>query len=138
MKNSIVNLTITVSFAFSIFSGCDMMLRQYSPTEPLPVELRYPGKLIVLVPSFADTWHQGTEVLIRWQTKSEIKQVNILLFRKSEMICTITTYSDNKSEYRWQIPVDLPNSVQYSIKIENSFNENEFSFSERFAIKKQG
>jgi len=128
-------MNIMIVFSTITLLGCDMILKQYSPAEPLPVEIKNTGKINILVPSFAESWQQGSEVLIRWQTHGDIKQVNIFLFRKSEMIYNITTYSDNKNNYRWQIPVNLPNSVQYSIRIENSYNKDEFAVSERFSIK---
>lgn len=119
---------------FFLLCSCDILYRQYSDTDYLPTDINYLNKINITSPAFADEWKQLSEVVIKWNSSGTINQVDVELFKKDNRIFTIKKQTGNSGELKWIIPKDIPNSVQYNIRISNSYNQNEYGESERFAI----
>lgn len=73
--------------------------------------------LKIISPKFGETWQPGSNQKIKWILKQEIKKVQILLFRKTELMKYLASSFPNNGEYEWNIPKDFINSVHYRVKI---------------------
>ena len=65
---------------------------------------------------------------------SSISNIDIYLYRKSVLKRTITLNLVNQGSYTWHIPNVIDNSINYTVKVVNSNNPEEFNSSGRFTI----
>ncbi|MFO7525025.1 MAG: GPI anchored serine-threonine rich family protein [Ignavibacteriaceae bacterium] len=134
MKNGNKLLRLTLPIIIFLLCSCDIIYRQYSDTDYLLIDIDNPNEIIFISPVFADEWKQLSEVLIKWNSSGTLTEVDVELYKKNHGVFTIKKQTDNTGELRWTIPNDIPNSVQYNIRISNSYNPDEYWESERFAI----
>lgn len=124
----------SVLLLFCSFYSCDFIYKDYSPNDYPEAVITYQNRITVVSPSFADEFRRGSEINIAWSSFGTINKVDIELFKKSQQIRIIKSSSDNTGQLKWMIPSDIPNSVQYSLRISNSENKSEFAISDRFAV----
>lgn len=98
--------------------------------------IRYAILLDIYSPKVQDIFNPGDKVSIRWRVLSEMKKVDIFLYKKSDYILTITQSLSNKGEFIWTIPPDIEQSHHYKIKIVNDKDPSQYNFSEVFYILK--
>lgn len=127
-------LRITPVIIIFLLCSCDIIYRQYSDTDYLLTDIDYTNQINITSPSFADEYKQLSVVVIKWNSSGILTEVDVELFKKDKLIFTIKKQSGNSGELKWIIPNDIPNSVQYNIRISNSYNPDEYGESERFAI----
>ncbi len=96
--------------------------------------VRYAILLNVSSPKSQDIYKPGDKVRIKWNVLSEMKKVDIHLYKKSEYILTISPGVVNTGEYLWTIPSDINQSHHYKIRVMNHEDPTQFNFSEVFYI----
>ena len=134
MKSGNKLFRITLPIIFFLLCSCDIIYRQYSETDYLLVDINFPNKINIISPVFADEWKHLSEVVIKWNSSGTLTEVDVELYKKNSRIYIIEKLTDNSGELKWIVPNDIPNSVQYNIRISNSYNPDEYGESERFAI----
>lgn len=136
MKTKNINHTIIIGFIF-FFSliGCREDF-DFATGGNVQGEIKNTsGHIVIISPSIGDVWKSGTNNLIRWSSTPGIKSVRIELFRKTELRETLAASIPNNNGLSWMIPGDILKSVHYAIKISNTENPEQFSFSDTFQIK---
>ena len=68
-------------------------------------------------------------------SSGEVSSVDIILYKKNELIMKIAEAVTNSEEFNWRIPVNLKSSVHYLIYVLNHYNHDEFDISDRFIIQ---
>ena len=74
------------------------------------IAITYPGNSDVLV--------NGQQIVIKWDSNKSVNDgVKIDLYKGTTLLTTITNNTSNDGEYEWIVPLDLPDSNDYSILI---------------------
>ena len=108
-----------------------------SPSEPIDVKaITKPTNLqiTILSPMLGDKFQPGNNCTIVWKSPVEIAGVNIDLYKKTEFRQHLAVKLTNTGEFQWNIPSDIVQSHHYRVKITNSGNEKEYSYSEVFYV----
>lgn len=92
------------------------------------------SNLVVNEPVQGKIWNPGDTIQIKWIAPT-IKKIDLELYRKSEYKFLIAGEVSNSGNYSWIIPIDIPLSNHYLIKVSNHNNTNVFKFSGRFAVQ---
>ncbi|MCX7874655.1 MAG: GPI anchored serine-threonine rich family protein [Melioribacteraceae bacterium] len=109
MKNILLLITI-------LFVSCTQREELIIPEEIIHYDIQS-NDLKILSPKYGETWKTGTTQKIKWTLSSEIKKVQIILFKKDNLIEVIANSYPNNGEFNWNIPKGFTNSVHYKIKI---------------------
>lgn len=75
------------------------------------------GEIKLISPKSGETICPGNELKIEWSLSNEVKNVQILLLRKTEIKKVLAIATENTGFFIWPVPVDFDNSVHYRIKI---------------------
>ncbi|RMD51481.1 MAG: hypothetical protein D6830_00290 [Ignavibacteria bacterium] len=98
--------------------------------------IRYAILLEVSQPKAQDIYHPGDIVPIKWRVLSEMKNVSLQLYKKTEMITIIAPPMRNTGSFEWTIPADINQSHHYKIRVTNPENPDQHNYSEVFYILK--
>ena len=79
----------------------------------------------------------GDTIEIKWNSYNNLKKVDIYLYRKATQKITIATGLKNSFKYNWVIPLEIPHSLHYHIKIVNHDNPEDYKMGDRFSIIKR-
>ncbi len=82
----------------------------------------------MLEPKFGTLLNPGNKLNIIWVAQT-IERINIQLYWKNEYKFTIAENITNIGNFSWEIPLNIPFSNQYIIKIISHKNENIYKFS---------
>lgn len=93
-----------------------------------------PENLKITSPVYGDVWEPGTKHIVRWNFPTEVKNVKIYLFRKSEFKSYLTISTQNTGSFEWEIPKDIRRSVHYRLKIQSYDHENIYTMSDYFFV----
>jgi hypothetical protein len=129
------NLSIKILLIFTlIISGCRQIFGDREQPESIvevPIEA---SNIIVKSPVRGTIWNPGDTILIKW-TAPTIPKIDIQLYRKSEFKFMITKNIENSGRLDWTIPIDIPLSNHYLIKVTSHNNPEIYNFSGRFGIQ---
>lgn len=89
----------------------------------------------IQTPSERVIWEQGKEYEIQWSVTQNLDKISIVLLKKFVQVATIAGSTENDGSYNWFIPVDLPASHHYRIKIISPYNYLASSTSVEFEIE---
>ncbi len=131
MKNVVILCVL-----FFLVKGCNIDGVEVADIPEIEIETTSIAAIDVISPTSADRWKKGESYLIRWSSPSGIKTVRIELYRKTALQRVIINDIENRNEYWWNIPDEIATSLNYSIKVVNTANENQFGFSQRFTIER--
>lgn len=130
MKNILISVLLLMVV---LITGCR------SADEPLPFEneIFYPAQNTVRFtsPEEGDRWVPGSTHSITWEILDAAEQIDILLFKKNDLIQTITTAKRNITSYRWTIDDNIRQSVHYNLRIISRETGKELGRSATFYIK---
>lgn len=130
MRNIYISVLLLIVL---LITGCR------TTEEPLPVENEkfYPTQNSVsfISPEEGERWVPGSTHTITWKILDASEQIDILLFKKNDLIQTITTAKRNITSYRWTIDDDIRQSVHYNIRIISREKGTELGRSATFYIK---
>jgi hypothetical protein len=128
---------ISGAIFISSLTGCRQLLEGASDPGFITTDLEPVEKIVVSSPVRGDIYEPGESVQINWVTAfSSFSNIDIYLYRKSNLQRTIIENTQNNGSYFWRIPDVIDNSVQYIIKVVNSDNQEVFNYSGRFGIVK--
>jgi len=135
MKFKIYKVVFSVVILVVLFTGCRQLLEGTNDPGFITTNFEAVEKIIVTSPVKGDIYAPGDLMEIKWLTSfSSVTKLNILLYRKSILQRTIIEATQNVSNYFWRIPDVIDNSINYTIKLVNSNNPEEFNHSGRFGI----
>ena len=128
-------LIIKTLIIFSlILSGCRQIFGDREQPESIvevPIEA---SNIIIKSPAHGTIWNPGDTIIIKWSA-STIQRIDIQLYRKSEFKFMITKNIENSGRFDWTIPIDIPLSNHYLIKVTSHNNPDIYNFSGRFGIQ---
>ena len=128
-------VVISAAILISLFTGCRQLLGGANDPGFITTNFEPIEKIVVSSPVKGEIYEPGESIQIKWFSSfSTISNIDIYLYRKSALKKTITHNLVNQRSYTWRIPDAIDNSVHYSLKVINSNNPEEFSFSGRFGI----
>jgi hypothetical protein len=90
--------------------------------------------ITVVEPVSTSAWSKGSSKDINWTSRGTIPNVKIELYKDGILELTISSLTSNDGVYLWNIPSNLTESSEYSIKIIDSSNSVTYDFSDNFAI----
>jgi hypothetical protein len=129
------NLSIKILLSFTlIISGCRQIFGDREQPESIvevPIEA---SNIIVRSPTHGTICNPGDTIFIKWIAPT-IQRIDIQLYRKSEFKFMITKNIENSGRFDWIIPIDIPLSNHYLIKVTSHNNPDIYNFSGRFGIQ---
>ena len=128
-------LTLKTLLVFSVLlTGCRQIFGDREQPELIvqaPIEA---SNILVNSPSQGTIWKPGETITINWIAPT-IKKIDIQLYRKSEFKFSITENLENSGKFDRILPLDIPLSNHYLVKITSHSNPDIFKFSGRFGIQ---
>ncbi len=73
--------------------------------------------LKIVSPKYGEIWKPNSTQKIKWLLSSEVKKVQLILFKKESLIEHLAISYPNIGEFVWTIPKNFTNSIYYRIKI---------------------
>ncbi len=129
------NFTLKTLLIFSIlFSGCRQMFGDRAQSESIVQAPDEASNIFVTSPVHGTVWNPGDTITIKWIAPT-IRKMEVQLYRKSEYKFTIIENIENVGKYEWIVPLDIPLSNHYLIKVANQNNHDVYKFSGRFGIQ---
>jgi hypothetical protein len=125
---------LTILFVSFISIGCRDIFGDRTQTESIVQAPEENSNLVVTEPVYGKIWNPGDTLQIKWIAPT-IKSIDLELYRKDEFKFAITVNTANHGNYLWIIPMDLPLSNHYLIKVINHNNDAVYKFSSRFGIQ---
>ncbi len=114
--------------------GCRQIFGDRTQTDSI-IEPTEVNSILITQPEYGSEFKQGDGININWVSSGEISSVDIILYKKNELIMKIAEAVPNNKEFYWRIPVSLKSSVHYLIYVLNHYNHDEFDISDRFIIQ---
>jgi hypothetical protein len=133
MKTEILILCI-ILFSLLAVVGCRDIFGERTAPESIVQPPQESSNLVVTEPVHGKIWNPGDTIQIKWIAPT-IKEIDLELYRKSEYKFLIAGEISNSGNYFWIIPIDLPLSNHYLIKVSNHNNTDVFNFSGRFGVQ---
>ena len=127
-------ISAIVFFIVLILAGCNSRNNASEPNGPLLTVAPSDNNIQVLTPSNDQTVKPRSELLIKWTYTGNMTKVDLLLYRKREVMQPIAYSLDNNGSYLWKVPADLPSSHHYRIEVRNNTNTLDAEFSNYFFI----
>jgi hypothetical protein len=130
-----IKFTLKSLLIFSVLlSGCRQIFGEREQTESIVSAPTEAANIIVASPVHGTIWNPGDTITIKWIAPT-IKKLKIQLYRKNEYKFTITENLENTGQFDWIVPLDIPLSNHYLVKVGNHNNHDVYKFSGRFGIQ---
>ena len=129
----VFKISFTILLLFVSF-GCRQIFGDRTQTDSI-IEPTEVNSILITQPEYGSEFKQGDEMYINWVSSGEVSSVDIILYKKNELIMKIAEAVPNNKEFNWRIPVNLKSSVHYLIYVLNHYNHDEFDISDRFIIQ---
>ena len=130
-----LEITFKTLLIYSVLlTGCRNIFGDRDQPESIvqvPIEA---SNIIVNSPVQGTIWNPGDTISIKWIAPS-INRIDIQLYRKSEYKFTIIENLANTGKFDWIVPLDIPLSNHYLIKISSHNIPDIYKFSGRFGIQ---
>jgi hypothetical protein len=123
-----------ILFSLLAVVGCRDFFGEKTAPESIVQPPQESSNLVVTEPVHGTIWNPGDTIRIKWIAPT-IKEIDLELYRKSEYKFLIAGEISNSGNYFWIIPIDLPLSNHYLIKVSNHNNADVFQFSGRFGVQ---
>lgn len=133
MKTLTFFLCIFLIFLLTI-NGCRDIFGERTAPESVVNPPEESSNLEVFEPIHGRIWNPGDTLQIKWIAPA-IKKIDLKLYRKSAYKFDIASEIANTGIYVWIIPMDIPLSNHYLIRVSNHNNTEVFKFSGRFGIQ---
>jgi hypothetical protein len=92
------------------------------------------SNIFVSSPIQGTIYNPGDTIGVNWIAPT-IKKIDIQLYRKSEYKFIITENLENTGRFDWIVPLEIPLSNHYLVKVINHNNSGTYQFSGRFGIQ---
>ncbi|MFH1195055.1 MAG: Ser-Thr-rich GPI-anchored membrane family protein [bacterium] len=122
-----------IAMLFFVLLSCRETIDE--PTTEVEPDVPKLSTFKITSPSEAENWYPGSTYEIKWLGSEIAQMVDILLYKKNDLMYTLKTRFVNKNTYKWTIPLDIRQSHHYKIKIVNSNNSTDYGLSSTFYIK---
>jgi len=130
-----IKFTLKNLLIFSVLLiGCRQIFGDREQSESIVSAPTEAANIIVTLPVHGTIWNPGDTITIKWFAPT-IKKLEIQLYRKSEYKFTITDNLENTGQFNWIVPLDIPLSNHYLVKVANHNNHDVYKFSGRFGIQ---
>jgi len=130
-----IKFTLKCFLIFSVLlSGCRQIFGDREQPESIVSAPTEAVNIIVSSPIYGTIWNPGDTITIKWIAPT-IKKLEIQLYRKSEYKFTITENLENTELFDWIVPLDIPLSNHYLVKVVNHNNHDVYKFGGRFGIQ---
>lgn len=130
-----IKLTLKSLLIFSVLlSGCRQIFGESEQSESIVSAPTEAANIIVTSPVHGTIWNPGDTITIKWIAPT-IKKLEVQLYRKSEYKFTITENLENSGQFNWIVPLEIPLSNHYLVKLANHNNHDVYKFSGRFGIQ---
>lgn len=135
MKNNIIFLLIQIVI-LTLLSSCRETISE--PIEEQVIDgQRYVVSLKdIKTPSERVIWELGETRLIEWEITPNLNNVTVLLLKKNVKVKVLEELTENDGSYSWGIPLDLPPSHHYRIKLASPFTASATAVSVEFEIQR--
>jgi len=118
----------------ALITGCrDIFGDRDQPDSIVQVPIEA-SNIIINSPVQGSIWNLGDTINIKWIAPT-IKRIDVQLYRKSEYKFTIIENLANNGKFEWIVPLDIPFSNHYLIKISSHNIPDINKFSGRFGIQ---
>ena len=135
MKCKLYTAVISAAILIKLHTGCRQLLEGANDPGFITTDFEPVEEIVVSSPVNGDIYEPEESKQIMWfSSLSSISNFDIYLYRKSVLKRTITLNLVNQGSYTWHIPTVIDNSINYTVKVVNSNNPEEFNSSGRFAI----
>lgn len=134
MSGKIHILFLTTAVALLIIPGCRQLNEEGADIGFISSNLYHVEKFFISQPEENDYFNPGETISIKWLNFSSIAEVDIFLYKKNQSQFAIILREKNTGSHSWDIPPNIRPSLHYSIKVVNSSDSREFSFSGSFNI----
>jgi Ser-Thr-rich glycosyl-phosphatidyl-inositol-anchored membrane family len=130
-----IKFTLKSLLIFSVLlSGCRQIFGEREQSGSIVSAPTEAANINVISPVHGTIWNPGDTITIKWIAPT-IKKLEIQLYRKSEYKFTITENLENIGQFNWIVPLDIPLSNHYLVKVANHNNQDVYKFSGRFGIQ---
>jgi len=135
MKCKLYTVVISAEILIALHTGCRQLLEGANDPGFITTDFEPVEEIVVSSPVNGDIYEPEESMQIMWfSSLSSISNIDTYLYRKSVLKRTITLNLVNQGSYTWHIPTVIDNSINYTVKVVNSNNPEEFNSSGRFAI----
>ena len=117
-----------------LLMGCRQIFGDREQPESTVLAPNEASNIFVSSPIQGTIYNPGDTVSVKWIAPT-IKKIDILLYRKSEYKFTITENLENTGRFDWIIPLEIPLSNHYLVKVISHNNSGTYQFSGRFGIQ---
>ena len=129
------NFTLNTLFISSLLLyGCREILGDREQPESIVQAPPVASYVFVFSPTQGTIYNPGDTISVKWIAPT-IKRIDIQLYRKSEYKFTITENIENTGRFNWIVPIEIPLSNHYQLKVINHINSDTYQFSGRFGIQ---
>lgn len=94
-----------------------------------------PTFIKITSPKYSEVWNYDSSQEIQWTSSNRSSSVSIDLYRKHTHKLSIDSETDDDGSYLWEVPVHLPSSNLYRIKLTNIQNPVDTTYSPFFSIR---
>lgn len=119
------------------FSGCRDHSRHIAEITHVGDDNIVSNWITVSKPDYGELWVPGTVHEIVWESNTEIKTVNLDLFKKGNKLHTITVGIENSGSFIWEISEDITQTNHAQIRVSSTNDGNLEGFSEVFYLIKR-
>lgn len=130
----IIMLLGSVFLYFIVVVGCRDIFGDKTSPESIVQSPLEGSNIIVTEPVQGRIWSPGDTIQIKWIAPT-IHKIDLDLYKKSDFKISIANATSNEGEYFWVIPISLPLSNHYLIKVSNHNNKEVHKFSGRFGVQ---
>jgi hypothetical protein len=132
--NKILFQLLIISLSTLIPVGCRDIFGDRTQPQSIVQPPDEGSNLSVIEPVQGGIWNPADTIQIKWIAPT-IEKIDLQLYRKTELKFNIAINLENSGAYQWIIPLDIPSSNHYLIKVINHNDVDVFKFSGRFCIQ---
>lgn len=117
-----------------LLTGCRQIFGDREQPESIVLAPTEASNIFVSSPIQGTIYNPGDTLSVKWIAPT-IKKIDIQLYRKSEYKFTIAENLENTGRFDWIVPLEIPLSNHYLVKVINHNNLDTYQFSGRFGIQ---
>lgn len=132
LDDAVADIAWTIGDDSAIYNEGDKIFRG-DPRGVTFINSSSPVKIDILSPSAGQKLIKEDVYDIRWKAEN-VEKLTIELYKNNAKISTITSDLSNSGNYSWEVPKDLVDDSDYTIRIWDTRYPNEYTESEQFTI----
>ncbi|MCW8803888.1 MAG: GPI anchored serine-threonine rich family protein [Ignavibacteriaceae bacterium] len=117
-----------------LLTGCRQIFGDGTQPESITQAPTEGSNIFVSSPIQGTIYNPDDTISVKWIAPT-IKKIDIQLYRKSEYKFTISENLENTGSFDWVVPLEIPLSNHYLLKVINHNNSDTYQFSGRFGIQ---